>query len=147
MCENSKKKKKKKNFFFFEIGKFFFFKLGKKSPKSHWEGSVHRYSGRTRRVNSPYMLVERPTLRCLQECKTLNTLGILQFQRQKKLSNCSASVSGRFWAFLRRENTAGCPKMTVQTSPDFPIFPRTPAGKTRDVSMFWLSACDNFQHR
>ena len=33
-----KKKKKKKNFFFFffEIGKFFF-KLGKKSPKSHWE--------------------------------------------------------------------------------------------------------------
>ena len=35
-----KKKKKKKNFFFFvfffEIGNFFF-KLGKKSPKSHWE--------------------------------------------------------------------------------------------------------------
>ena len=37
----SKKKKKKKKiffffFFFFEIG-IFFFKLGKKSPKYHWE--------------------------------------------------------------------------------------------------------------
>ena len=32
-------------------------------------GSVHGYSGRTRGVNSPYMLVGRPTLRCLQECK------------------------------------------------------------------------------
>ena len=31
-----KKKQKKKMFFFFEIGNFFF-KLGKKSPKSHWE--------------------------------------------------------------------------------------------------------------
>ena len=38
--ENSKKKKKKKNFFFFFFffGDWdFFFKLGKKSPKSHWE--------------------------------------------------------------------------------------------------------------
>ena len=43
-------------------------------------GSVHGYSGRTRRVKSPYMLVGRPTLRCLQNA----TLGILQFQRQKK---------------------------------------------------------------
>ena len=30
------KKNKKKKIFFFEIG-IFFFKLGKKSPKSHWE--------------------------------------------------------------------------------------------------------------
>ena len=31
-------KKKKKNFFFFFFGDWdFFFKLGKKSPKSHWE--------------------------------------------------------------------------------------------------------------
>ena len=33
VCENSKKKN---FFFFFEMG-IFFFKLGKKSPKSHWE--------------------------------------------------------------------------------------------------------------
>ena len=30
-------KKKKKNFFFFFLDWDFFFKLGKKSPKSHWE--------------------------------------------------------------------------------------------------------------
>ena len=32
-------------------------------------GSVHGYSGRTRQLNSPYMPVGRPTLRCLKECK------------------------------------------------------------------------------
>ena len=37
-------------------------------------GSVHGYSGRTRRVKSSYMLVGRPEL-----MQTLNTLGILQF--------------------------------------------------------------------
>ena len=36
VCILKKKKKKKIFFFFFEIGNFFF-KLGKKSPKSHWE--------------------------------------------------------------------------------------------------------------
>ena len=32
-----KKKKKKKIIFFLDWDFFFFFKLGKKSPKSHWE--------------------------------------------------------------------------------------------------------------
>ena len=52
-----------------------------------------------------------------------------------------------FRAFLRPEITAGRPKMTLQTSPDFPIFPKTLAIKTRNVPMFWLSAFDIFQHR
>ena len=41
-----------------------------------------------------------------------------------------------FWVFLRREITPGRPKMAVQTSPDFLKFPRTPAGKTRDIRFF-----------
>ena len=51
-------------------------------------GSVHGYSGRTRRVNSLYMLVGRPTLRCLQECKHLILSAFCSFKDRKKLSNC-----------------------------------------------------------
>ena len=51
-------------------------------------GSVHGYSGRTRRVNLPYMLVGRPTLRCLQECNHLILLAFCSFKDRKKMSNC-----------------------------------------------------------
>ena len=47
-------------------------------------GSVHGYSGRTRRVKSPYMFVGRPTLRCLQKCKHLILSASCSFKDRKK---------------------------------------------------------------
>ena len=64
-----------------------------------------------------------------------------------EITACSASVSGCFGHFYAEKTQQDVQKKTLQTSPDFPIFRRTPAGKTRDVSMFWSSACDIFQHR
>ena len=51
-------------------------------------GFVHGYSGKIRRVNSPYMLVGGSTLRCLQEYKHLILSAFFSFKDRKKLSNC-----------------------------------------------------------
>ena len=48
-------------------------------------GSLHGYSGRSRRVNSPYMLVGRPALKCLQKCKHLILLAFCSFRGRKNV--------------------------------------------------------------
>ena len=53
--------------------------------------SVHGYSGRTRRVKSLYNGVHASwasDIEMSSGVQTLNTLSILQFQRQKKMLNC-----------------------------------------------------------
>ena len=62
--------KKKIFFFFFEIGNYFFFKLGKKSPKSHWERGRISAPEDTKKIPGGYLVITEGYL-CKFSIKTL----------------------------------------------------------------------------